>query len=292
MLKAILRWVLLLATLLVVGPLLAHAARTLRDVDGGNAFTLLVGESPLRGVLLGAGACAAALVLGLIGSRFFALNAGYAMAGLVLGWASWELGDVEDIIRRARDGSDMTRLALEGGVLTGIAAVIAAVLSRVAAKHRPTPDGVKNPVGGLRAALFHADSHANNATAALAALAGAAGCAAAVWIVCVTPLKGQALFATFMGGIAAGAAANAAAGAKAHVQPAVGILGMLIVAVAGPIVARLIHGPEIVEAVFANRLFPPARPLSLDWASGALLGVPIGMSWTGAVLDVRAVETS
>ena len=233
-----------------------------------------------------------ALVLGLIGSRFFALNAGYAMAGLVLGWTSWELGNVEEIIRRSRSGEDMLRLALEGAILTAAAGVIAVILSRAAEKHRPSPEGSKRPTGGLNAALFHADSSANPGTAAIAVLAAAAGCSVAVWITCVTPLKGQALFATLIGGIAAGAAANAAAGAKAHIQPLVGILGMLLVAAAAPIVAKFMHGSGIVEAAFADKFLPLARPLSLDWASGALLGVPIGMNWTGAILDVRAVETA
>lgn len=292
MIKAILRWTLLLSTLLVAGPLLAYAIRTLRDVDGGHAFTLLVGESPVKGFALGFLAWVTAMVLGLIGSRCFALNAGYAMAGLVLGWASWQLGTVDEILRRARDGSDMLALAFEGTLMMAGAAAIACVLSRSAAGHRPSLQGGKGAGGGWKSAFFHTDGSANPATAGIAVLAAAAACAAGVWIICVTPLKGQALFATFIGGIAAGAAANAAAGVKAHIQPLAAILGMLLVAMAAPIIARFMHGSGILEASFADKLLPIARPLSLDWASGALLGVPIGMGWTGAVLDSRAVETA
>ncbi len=290
MLKSVLRWCLLLTTLLVVGPILAHFARSLRDADGGRAFTLLVNESPFSGLLLGLAATVAALLLGLIGSRFFALNAGYAMAGLVFGWASWQLGDVESIIRRARSGGDFPLLAIEGGLAVIAAAAVAVVLSRAAEHHRPTPKGTQRALGGWRGMCFHADSAATPAAVGIAVLAAAAACAAAVWIISVNPLKGQALFATLMGGIAAGAAANAAAGAKAHVQPLVAILGMMAVAVAAPLTAMLLHGSGIVEASFSDKLLPLSRPLSLDWACGALLGVPIGMGWTGAVLDSRAVE--
>ncbi|MBS0195892.1 MAG: hypothetical protein JSR77_03960 [Planctomycetes bacterium] len=290
MLKSIVRWMLILGVLLVVGPLLARAAASLRDVDGGGAFTLLVGESPVKGAAIGAAACVAALVLGGIGARFYSLGTGYALAGVVFGWTAWSLGTIDAIIRRSHGSQDFILIAIEGGVLALAAAVIAAVLSKLAAAHHPSAANAPTLTGLAGVLMRDGDQKTAMATAVISLIAAAAGCGVAVWVVAASTMKGQTLFAAFIGGIAAGAAGNAAAGAKAHIRPVLPVVGMALLAVLGPIIAKFMHGSGVVEAAYADRLFALARPISLDWASGALLGVPVGMGWAGAVLDSRAIE--
>src|SRR5438128_2735762 len=111
MLKAVLRWVLILGSLFAVGPLAAVLVDRLKDVDGGHAVTLLVNGNVGAGIAAGAVLFAAALMVGFIGSHFFSLNTGMAAAGLVLVWARFSEGTggggaqavagIEDIVRRA-----------------------------------------------------------------------------------------------------------------------------------------------------------------------------------------------
>jgi hypothetical protein len=65
---------------------------------------------------------------------------------------------------------------------------------------------------------------------------------------------------------------------------------MVVAAVAAPVVAKFMHGDTLLSVLYADRLMMAAKPLPVDWAAGALLGVPVGMGWAGAVLDVRAME--
>jgi hypothetical protein len=68
------------------------------------------------------------------------------------------------------------------------------------------------------------------------------------------------------------------------------MLALAVLGLAGPLVAKGVQGSRLVEATYAGELLALARPLSLDWAAGALLGVPLGLAWAGAMLDHRSAE--
>jgi hypothetical protein len=69
------------------------------------------------------------------------------------------------------------------------------------------------------------------------------------------------------------------------------MLCALLPATAGPIIAQAMHGSRIMDATFAGTLLPLARIISLDWACGLMLGVPVGLGWAGAILDERSAES-
>jgi hypothetical protein len=50
------------------------------------------------------------------------------------------------------------------------------------------------------------------------------------------------------------------------------------------------HGSRIMDATFGGSLLPLARIVSLDWACGLMLGVPVGLGWAGAMLDERSAD--
>lgn len=275
MLNATLRWALLLVSLLAVGPFAYRLTHSLHDIDAGHAATLLVNAAPFRGILIGLLVFALAGAVGLIGSRFFALGTGMSAAGFVLAWAAWGLGAVEDILRRARSGHDLPILALEGLFTAALALLLAALFDKAAKRHEPH----KLERQDTRAA---ATPLAHRALATLAAfIAGGA----VLWLFCVTMLKGQTVVCAALAGLFGAAAAEYVAvyfGGSAGVrQP---ILGLALLALVGPLAARLFHS-DPVAAAFDHTLLPIARPLSLDWAAGALLGVPIGLSWTSAMVE-------
>jgi hypothetical protein len=121
---------------------------------------------------------------------------------------------------------------------------------------------------------------------AFAVAAVAAGLA--VFLIAVSGVKGQTFAAALIGALAAGAAAQTVASSKNfHVTPVTPILAIALVALAGPIIASVLHGPRLIDAVYAGNVFALARPLSLDWAAGSVIGVPIGLGWAGSMLDRR-----
>src|SRR5262249_39973802 len=121
-----------------------------------------------------------------------------------------------------------------------------------------------------------------------AILGAAAVCAVLAWFLAVSGAKGQTFMAALIGALGAGVAAQMVARSKdLHVTPVTPILPIALVALAGPLVAVALHGARLVDAVYAGTVFSLARPLSLDWAAGAVIGVPIGLGWAGSMLDRR-----
>ena len=289
MLKTILRWTYILACLLAVGPAAGWLARYVRDGQGGHACSLLSGEAPMAGIVVGLSVIATAAVVGVIASRLFSLGTGLAMAGVVLGWTSWHLGTVESIIRATGGEVNLLVLAVEGLALTVAAAGISHVATLAAAASQPAaPAAPGSRLLGLL--VKSADRPALGVTAA-AVVIGAGAAFAAASLVCLSGLKGQTLMGGVVAGIACGLAACYVAGAaKVSLHPAAPALGMALAAVAAPVAARFMHGDNLLAVLNADRLLAAARPLPLDWAAGSLLGVQVGMGWAGAVLDVRAME--
>lgn len=288
MIRSSLRWVLILGCLVVLGPLAARLTGGLRDASGGPATTLLVNATPGPALLAGVAALTLAAGSGLLGGWAFSMGTGLTCAGLVLAWARWGLGTLDAIVRRAGDGSDLVLLAVEGLAVGLLALGIGALI--VGASNRRQPDGGK----GRGLLLLDAESGANRRNATIAGvLAGAAAGALVTWLCAVTELRGQTLLAVVIGGIGAGAASHLAGNSlRTSLSPLPAMAGLALVAGVSPLIAKGMHGDAMLAAVYGGKVLPLVRPVSLDWAAGALLGVPIGMGWAGAVLDVRAAEVT
>ncbi len=294
MLQSTAKWSFILFCLFAVGPAVSTLAFHLRDVDGGPAVSLLIGESRGAGVIAGVAAMGAALVAGLIGAALFSMYTGLGCAGLILAWSGWGLGTIDDFARRTRDGSDLGLLGFEGLlgglVVVGIAVLVARVaLSRehAAAPAPPVPPRVRNWQGIF---ALRAEENARPIPAAAAGLVlGITVTGAVIWLAALTPMRGQTLMAVVIGGMAAGLCAQLAASSfRVMLSPTAPLLGVAVLALLGPISASLLHGSGFLSALFDGTLWPLARPVSLQWGAGALLGVPLGLGWGGSVLDLRA----
>ncbi len=294
MLQSTAKWSFILFCLFAVGPAVSTLAFHLRDVDGGPGVSLLIGESPAAGLIAGLAAFAAALVVGLIGGAFFSMYTGLGCAGLVLAWSGWGLGTIDDFARRTRDGSDLGLLGIEGLigglVVVGIAVLVARVaLSRehAAAKPAPVPPRVRSWLGVF---ALRAEENAKPIPAAAAGLVlGIVVTGAVLWLAALTPMRGQTLMAVVLGGMAAGLCAQLAASSfRVMLAPTAPILGVAVLALLGPVSASFLHGNGFLTALFDGTLWPLARPISLQWGAGALLGIPLGLGWGGSILDLRA----
>jgi hypothetical protein len=292
MVKTAIRWTFILAVLLAAGPAAGWLARTIHDTEGGHACTLLLSDAPARSAFIGLGVAVVAVAVGGIGARLFSLGTGAACAGSLFLWASWYLGTVESAIRTSGDRTNLILLAVEGLALTIGAAVVGHVCGMAAASKHPVDPERPAPSGAAGMLIGAAPAGVLVGQALPAILAGAIAAAVAANLVAVNGLKGQALFAAIIAGIASGwLASSVAASGKITLRVAAPMLAMIVPAVIGPIVAKLLHGSHLVELMYADKLLPLARISPMDWAAGSLLGVPVGVAWSGVVLDVRAEES-
>jgi hypothetical protein len=290
MTRAALRWTLILTCLLVVGPAAMFALARVHDADAGNAVTLLLNDHALGAILGMVLTLVGAVLAGVCGARFFSLNTGCLCAGLVLAWGRWGLGTLEDLVRRAGDASPLAWLAAENVLVVTLALALALGMGILSARQQ----GAARP--GWFWLFARADGSgrdAGNARVGLAAglAAGAVALVLMSWLIAANGLRGQTLMAAALGALACGAAGQlVAASLRTTLTPAAVVAVVLVVAGASPIVAMVMHADRLVEAVYQARVFGPAMPLSLDWAAGALLGAPIGLSWAGAMVDARASD--
>lgn len=288
--KSLVRWVLILACGLALGPWALHLLDGIRDVDGGHATTMLANASPVLGFAKGAFVLLIAVVVGVLGAYFFSLGTGYLCAGLILAWSAWGVSTLADLVREGH--APLFILAFEGVLVTLCAAGLAAAMSVISMARQPEqPSTRKTPWTPW--ALLAAD--ADGAGVPKAAGAGFGGGVLAgglvVWLVAASQDHGQVFAAVLCGAIAAGVVGQLiASGFGATLSPVAAILAMLVLAGIGPVLAAILHGSQLAHAVYAGEVFPLARPLSLQWAAGAMIGSPIGIGWAGAMLDARAAE--
>jgi hypothetical protein len=296
MLKTALRWVFVLGVLLFVGPVLSHFMGAIRDIAGSEEVTFLANATLLRGVAMALLTFVLAGVIAIVGTWAFTLGTGLACAGILMAWAAWGHGTTEGILRLAAGNGPLVTLAVEGFLAVTAAAVIVAGATVVNQRRQPAEyAGRFNGTGMRSLIILHSDDDERREKwlAAAGASVFAAGLAAGLlsWLLSVNPLKGQVIFAALVASIGAGFAATyVSARFRMLTSPALAIVGVALAALFVPLVARVLHGPQLIEAMYAGKLFAGARIGPTDWAAGALLGVPVGVSWAGAVIDARSIE--
>lgn len=275
MLRSVVRYSIFFAALLILGPLAWWLTGTLRGPDGATHTSPLVSTAGALGLARAAAAIAVAFAGGLVARLFVSPRWAMFTAGGVLAWAAWGAGPIDGLLRTARDGSPLPRLAAEGAVYTLLAILMSLVLAR------PKPDGEHTPVSpGSRLPL-----------AGIGIALGAAAGALCAWVCAQSTMKGQVLAAATLGGLAAAIAAhvlNPRVPAWSVVAGVVllGVIGPLVVIATGP------AGAQLVLQANAVGIFPAARPLPIDWLAGAFLGVPLGHAWGASMSETRVTPAS
>lgn len=310
--KGLFKWVDSLVVLLVLGPVAYFAVSKLRAPDGDPYTTLLSSSTP------GLGAGLACLILGLgmvaavVSGRVFGRGRGVCMAGLIAGWAAWACGNVRQVLGDADAASVPMALLMELGLLGVLAATLVVVVELISSipgeeLGRPDLPAIAPPA---RDAYFKAVLSAN---AAMGAAAAAAACGLLVYLLAFSGVKGQSIFAAVIGGIGAGAAfglvwasRTSAEGSRAiHTPLLPPVVAVVLVGVIGAVVAKMVPAadlPLLARAVGAdgisgsvsNRhaLLPLATVMPLDWLTGALLGVPVGCTWSTSMVDKSVHATA
>lgn len=246
----------------VIGPIAGLLVGSLRGTDGGTQATILVGQSPVIGLVAGVFAFGLAALAGGIGSRAAGLNVGLGCVGLVLSWAAWLSGQLDEIVTVSRQ-SPLQALILEGLIVSAMLAGIVWVVRRFSSDD-PDPE-TEVGVSAIVVALT----------------AGVGISATAAWVIATEPLKGQTIGAAFAAGLV-GAATARLVFLRLPGWSAVCIPAVLVVL--GPLATQALAG-DVVDAVFERSLFRLGWLMPMDWAAGALLGIPIGLAWTDGVVQ-------
>lgn len=269
MIRTTLRWMMISLAVMVVGPVAAWLCRPIRGIDGGMISTVLVGDSVGPAIIRLLLAMGLATLFGAGVSRLLGWRLGCFVAGVVLAWPAWEHTGVAQLIRSTGDPSIMTSLAIEGGALLALTLGTALLIFRVDPGIDRRPEvlpGVVPGVGGVIAAALAAGT-----------LAGIV-----VLIVAIEDQRAQAFAAAVVAGIIAGTVARFIG---PYPGPSTAILGLLIVAIAAPILTGMLAGPDLVEAAYDGTLLNMGRLTPMLWASGAFVGVPIGTAWAESMFE-------
>ena len=292
--QGITRWTIYLLCLCIVGPAAGMLTGALRASDGSHAASPLFCTSPALGLGAGLAALALALIMALLAAKFVNTAAGFTAAGLVMAWAAWKKGDVDDMIRTAQSGGPLLSQAAEGALFGALGLLVAAVLfawGRAEQEHKP--ESGRMP-GDIAVAHAVAQSFASilikifKGKGGLAVLPIAViAAAAAGWLIGVNPHKGQAVFAAIAAGLLGGAAGRLV---DFEVSLPSLMLPIVVLAVLGPLTGFAFAGgggSHIVHAAYKGTLFPLANITALDWIPRPLPGIPMGVAWAGSMTEKK-----
>ncbi len=299
MLKAVFRWILVLAALLLVGPLLGSLLGFGTTADGATGTTIFIGTRPVGTVLGALAALVGAAALGLIGARFMARDMGYMVAGIILAWAAWHLGLIQNIIQAhpvdAKVGSIWSTLAAEHAMLAVVVLGLALAIERLGTNEQGQPMQTPAPTATLgeriKSRFLEETSDAKPIAVSLGGsiVAGAILAGALASLIVFESLKGQTVMGVALAALGAGAGSQIIASMLGvRLSPLTPIAATLLVSIVAPIVGMVTLKDPVLSAT-SGRILGMLRPTSLDWAAGAFLGAPIGIAWANSMLERPAV---
>ncbi|MFT5424062.1 MAG: hypothetical protein ACI89L_001854 [Phycisphaerales bacterium] len=277
LLSVLLRYAIPLLALLAAGPIAYTLSSGLASPTGGPDTSFLLSGSMGGGLKALLISLALAAVFAAAGAVLLGAKGGLICAGYVLGWAAWGTGDVTMALRGTVDLSAMTLIVLSvEGLLFAVACVAMLILTAKLDRHHSAP------LREVSARSFAKELVSIGAL--LPVLAAAAAAIVVAALVAQSGLKGQTLFAAMVAGIAASIAAHSASTSESP-HPYAPFIGVALAAVVAPLIAIGYPGVgELPKGVVSGNLLGFARVSPADWAVALLIGVPVGLGWTGTLL--------
>jgi hypothetical protein len=299
MLNAVVRWTLFFVALLLVGPLAWLCTSGLHATDG---VTRVIPSLASVGVVWGLAMAALAVTIGaswgLLVGWFTTLRWGLFNAGVVLAWAASGTGRVDEMFRavvsKAPGSSPLGLWSVEAAVVGALTLAIGFAFHLL----------WRRRFGGAieHERLTRYDTGLGPTLVEWSILIGlAAGLAVlASWALVQSSAKGQVLAGVTLATLGASAIGTLLCERWGQ-RPLPYVVGVAIVIVASPLVAMGLvsggvsgggGGDALVRDANAQALVPLLRVTPLDWLAGALLGLPMGLSWGQSLHAPRELHAS
>lgn len=252
--------------MIVAGMVFALAAPAMRFHTGAPGPSVLQAESPMMALVM----VLIVLAIGAVVASVVARVTNAAVGLFVLGAGMFVLanrgGTLEHLVY---DSGTLGPLVVES--LLWAALVLGATLAVFA---------VAGPLGDIEPEVSGRHPHWLLSKAAMIS----AGCGVAVlpvvWVIAQSPMKGQTLAATIIGGVAAGLAGRLL---SPHVQPKLLFASVCVFAAVGHLVGWAMQ-ENVESALVAGTVSPLSLPMPVDYAAGALIGVAMGLGWAKSFL--------
>lgn len=270
MLKSALQNSILVVGLLIGAVLLGLSVGSLASIRGVPGPTILQSASPALAAATMLVLLVPATVIAIVVGRMLNAVVGLFVLGASLATLSMQCGTIEDL---AFGGGNLVATAIESivwAVVVGILAVAVLVGSG------PLPDVPRRRDSWV--AEFLDSGQAIFLAVGLVALP-------VVWLVVATPLKGQAIGGTILASAAVGFVGRLVA---PRLQPALLFAMPVLAGAAGALIANFNLSGSLADAFVSGSLSRLAYPMPLDWASGALCGVAIGLGWARGFVKIEA----
>ena len=261
------RWTLFIVGFVLVTLAFHSGGSTLRSGTGGLGPTIFQAAFPSAAIMAMLAAIMVSAVIAVGIARLVTPLSGLAIVGAGLGWWSLNLESMRGVVS---EGS-MPLLAADGMAWTLVVLVLGWLVIRFG-----------QPVSDVKPAVEQEPPDPLLSPDAVRILVCGLAAIPVVWIFAANDLRGQAVCAAIVGGLAAGMAGRLF---SPHVQPvilpaAVVLAGTLSMWVVGMML------PEEVAVAWARGDIPNLLRLSpIDWAVGGLLGVPMGFKWGSSFLN-------
>lgn len=265
-LQGVWRWVAIVGGAVMTGAICAAVVPLLQARDGAAATGMLAAERPLlaAAALIGCFLVSAAIAAGVgrltnAAVGMFVLGCGLMVpalrGGTIMELALGDIGATKPLML----------MGIETIVWAGLILIAGFIVITASG---PLPDLDPTDDDGRPVRWWSADAIAGALAALVVPLA--------VWILCRSPLKGQAFMSVVVGAMAAGLIARLV---KPHAKP---LLLFAAPCLAGGIAqlfaAAQLTGPidiAYVQLLLSNL----SKPMPLDYAAGSLIGVSMGLGW-------------
>lgn len=278
-------WVLRGVALLVLGPIAGMLADSMRSADGSGHATLLVSSSLVRGVFVILGIAFMAQLIGIVATRVLSLREGVLNAGFVLAWGAWGGGRVGEALRSDPGAFSLVRLAIEGGLVFVLVAMMLRSMTKAA-----KPGDLRSDVLRFDAPLVGTIRSEPMAMAGVFLISCVVAMGAS-WLQVTSDLTGQSVWGGFVGGLLAGLVGGLVLhhtdqkdvkrpsdSRVVSVVPA--ILGVALAGLVAPLVVFVVPGSDKVLASIASGDAPGWTMMTpMAWSAGAMIGAPAGYGW-------------
>ena len=230
----------------------------LRSATGDLGPTVVQSMTPVAGIVALLVATAVAIVIAVTIARLVSPLSGMAIFGAGLGWVGLELAGMRDIVLEGSAG-----YVVADGI--GWAIAVLATSWLIIVMGRPVEDVHPEVAGHPPDPLCSPD--------AIRMLIVGVAALPVVWLFAESHMRGQMLAATVLGGLAAAFVGRMW---SPHVQPILLPVGVVGAGARGGWVMAMFLPGDVARAWSTGTVPNLILPTPVDWAAGAMLGVPLG----------------